>query len=444
MLLVLCLGLLIAMAGRSARLALAETGATETETPTETPTPTPLPVKVHSIDYDDLWLYVDPGDNGMVYYSDKSKKVWSDALQAEKSSDAVRTSGDTGLFCIDISWIKATSQGKICLRGDLNEEIVEVDLPARESKYKVKFDKKNGTLTFTNKPNGATHFQWRKATSYTWSAPIPIEDALKDGSGTEKRSDFCEELEKLRVSGASIYVRIVGKDGGYPATQTAADGTSTPTLDVGQRPGKEIKISITKRANAPKIKINGSKLTVNSTTSMEYSTDKGANWKPASKAMALSEIAPDALVTETNSTPTEQIVWFRKAVKGNTPYSKPFVLTVPKQRPAPVIGTDFTIESQVDKFCLNFLKASRATPYEYTVVKAGSKLDPAKASWKSVVTSKQIALSARTAPLGSTIYVRQKEVKLSSVTDQQLASAAAQVTVSFATPTPSPSPTPKP
>lgn len=444
MLLVLCLGLLIAMTGRSARLALAETGATETETPTETPTPTPAPVKVQSIDYDDLWLYVDPGDNGMVYYSDKSKKVWSDALQAEKSSDAVRTSGKDGLFCIDISWIKATSQGKICLKGDLNEEIVEVDLPARESKYKVKFDKKNGTLTFTSVPNGATHFEWRKATSYTWSEPIPITEASKGGSGTEQKSTFCEELEKLRVSGASIYVRIVGKDGGYPATQTAADGTSTPTLDVGQRPGKEIKISITKRANAPKIKINGSKLTVNSTTSMEYSTDKGASWKPASKAMALSEIAPKALVTETNATPTEQIVWFRKAAKGNTPYSKPFVLTVPKQRSAPVPGTDFTIESQVDKFCLNFLKASRATPYEYTVVKAGSKFDPAKTSWKSVVTSKQIALSARTAPLGSTIYVRQKEIKLTRLTDQQLASAAAQVTVSFATPTPSPSPTPKP
>ena len=94
MLLVLCLGLLIAMAGRSARLAAADTGATET--PTETPTP--APVQAQSIDYDDLWLYVDPGENTMVYYSDKSKKVWFEALSAEVSSDAVRATGNEGIF----------------------------------------------------------------------------------------------------------------------------------------------------------------------------------------------------------------------------------------------------------------------------------------------------------------------------------------------------------
>lgn len=438
MLLVLCLGLLIVMAGRSARLAAADTGATET--PTETPTP--APVQAQSIDYDDLWLYVDPGENTMVYYSDKSKKVWSEALIAEASSDAVRATGNEGLFCIDISWVKATSKGEINLKGDKNEEIVKVEIPARESKYKVKFDKKNGTLTFTNKPSGATYFEWRKATSYNWSAPIPIEEALKGGSEKEsENSAFCNELEKLRVSGASIYVRIVGKDG--ELTTTTTDGTSTTTFDPGQRPGKEIKINITKRANAPKIKINGAKLTVNTTTSMQYSTDKGTTWKDTGKAMSLTEIAPGALVTDTTSG-TVQTVWFRKKAKGNTPYSKPFVLTIPAQRPAPVRDTDFTVTSQVDKFCLTFPTASKANPYEYTVVKTGSTLNPAKTSWKSVISGKQISLSVKTAPPGSTIYVRKKEVKLTSKNPQELASATAQVTVTFATPTPIPSPTPKP
>ncbi len=436
MLLVLCLGLLIAMAGRSARLAAADTGATET--PTETPTP--APVQAQSIDYDDLWLYVDPGENTMVYYSDKSKKVWSEALIAEASSDAVRATGNEGLFCIDISWLKATSKGEINLKGDVNEEIVKVEIPARESKYKVKFNKGQGTLTFTSVPGGATYFQWRKATSYTWSDPVLITDAAKDGSGTEAKSDFCKELEKFRVSGASIYVRILGENGKNTTTMT--DGVSTTTFDVGQRPGKEIKINITKRANAPKIKINGSKLTVNTTTSMEYSTDQGNTWKDTDKAMTLEKLAPGVLVTDVNPNPTNQTVWVRKKAKGTTPYSKPFILTIPAQDTAPVLGTDFTVESQADKFYLNFLKASKANPYEYTVVKTGTTLNPAKTSWKSVVASKQIALSPRTAPPGSTIYVRKKEVKLTKYTDQKLASAAAQVKVTFAVPTPSPSPTP--
>ena len=182
LLLVLCLGLLIAVGGRCVRSLAADA--------TPTPTPTEKPVKVEAIDYENLWLTVNGEDNTAVYFSDKSKKTW---WEAQKQSD--------GKYIIDISWIKSTTSGEINVKGDKNEEIVTVTIPAKESKYKVKFDKVSGTLTFTGLPSGVDKFQWRKTTSYEWSE-VSVEEAKTKGSA------FCQELEKFRVSGASIYVRI--------------------------------------------------------------------------------------------------------------------------------------------------------------------------------------------------------------------------------------------
>ncbi len=366
-------------------------------TPTPSPAPTEKPVKVEAIDYENLWLIVNGEDNTAVYYSDKGKKTWSKAEQ------------DNGKYYIDISWIKATASGEINVKGDKNEEIVTVTIPARESKYKVKFDKVNGTLVFSGLPSGVEKFQWRKATSYQWNTALVADAKTKD-------SLFCKELEKFRVSGASIYVRIAGVDA------TVKDGK----LDMGSRPGKEVKVSITKRANAPKLKVNGAKLTVNTTTSMEYSVNNGLEWKQAGKTMSLDLLAPEAL----GGSGQDKAIWFRKRATANSPYSKTFVLEIPAQDPAPD-GNDFSFETKDGKFCLTFSKASKTTPYEYTVVKEGVPFNPAKTSWKSVVTAKTISISQRTAPAGSTIYIRKKAVNQTSTTNLKLASDYAMVPVSY-------------
>ncbi len=58
LLLVLCLGLLIAVGGRCVRSLAADA--------TPTPTPTEKPVKVEAIDYENLWLTVNGEDNTAV------------------------------------------------------------------------------------------------------------------------------------------------------------------------------------------------------------------------------------------------------------------------------------------------------------------------------------------------------------------------------------------
>lgn len=391
LLLILCIGLLMITAGRTMRLAAAEGDGAENKVE---------PVSVVKIDYDGLWMEVSPGGNSAVYYSDKNKKVWSEAM--------VNGAGTTnGNYLIDISWIKATSATEITLKGDKNEEIVSVKLPARESKYKIKFDKAKGVLTFTGMPSGVEDIQWRKATSYDWET-VSIADAGKEDS------DFAKEIEKLRTAGASIYVRTKGTE-----STLNEDGT----LDPGTRPGKEIKLSISKFASAPKIKINGTKMNVNTTNSMEYSLNN-ENWTATTKSMTIEQIAPAAVGTS----PTPVTVFFRKKETSRAPHSKTFVLEVPAQRPAPT-AAEVTYESKEGKFLLDFKTASKEAQYEYAVVKNGVTFDPAKASWKSVVKAKTISISSKTAPAGSKIYVRKKTIKQTSTTDFELASACMVIVV---------------
>lgn len=392
LLLVLCFGLLLAVTGHSARLMAAEGENTA------------QPVKPVSIDYEELWLVVDAGDNTAVYYSDKAQKVWTEAV---KDTD--------GKYYIDISWLKSTSNVAIALKGDRNDEVVSIPIAARESKFKVKFDKVKGTLSFTSLPADTVNFEWRKATSYEWHT-VSVADAGKADSA------FGQEIEKLRVAGASIYVRLPQEKG-----VAGADGT----FGVGKRQSKEVKVSISKRVTAPKIKINGAKLLLNTTTAMEYSTDNGKTWTKAAKNMSLETVAPGALGTGAK----DVTVWFRKAATAKAGYSKTFVLEIPAQRTAPTVsagGTaEVSYESSDGKFYLSFSSASKTSPYEYTVVKSGSTLDMAKASWRAVTSAKKISVSPRTAPEGSTIYVRKKMTSQTKTTEFALASVMGEIPVSY-------------
>lgn len=370
-------------------------------------------VKPVSVDYEDLWLVVDANGNQKVFYSDKSQKVWYEAVEATQ-----------GRYYIDISWLSNTSATVINLKGDVCDEVVPVTLPARNSKFKAKYDKVTGAVTFEGVPDGVTTFEWRKATAYQWTS-VSIADAGKEGSV------FREQIEKMRISGASIYVRL-------PQTEGKVDANGV--FQAGTRQSKEIKLSIAKRANAPKITIDGSKLTLSTKTTMEYSTDNGTTWKTATAKMPIASIAPSVL----SASPTSATVLFRYAATAKKAYSKTASVTIPAQRIAPFVSTasggEVVYESDAAKFYLTFNKASKTTPYEYTIVKAGNTLDLTKASWKAVTSAKKVSVSAKTAPAGSVIYVRKKTIKEGKETKFEIASAMKAIPVTY-TVAPSAAPT---
>lgn len=362
-------------------------------------------VKPVLADYDTLWLVVDPNGNNAVYYTDKEKNGWTEALKA----------GD-GYYYIDLSWVKNSAKTDFLLKGDVCEDIVTITLPARPAACKAKFDKLTGTLALTGVPDGTEQFEWRKATSYEWYT-VKLDDASKENS------DFCSEMEKLRVAGGSIYVRLKQTPG-----RLDADGVFQP----GMRQSKEIKVSIPKRSNAPKITVDGARLTVNTKKTMEYSLDDGVTWKAATDKMALKMLAP-GLFGE-NAKDVE--VCFRVAQTAKTPYSKTCRITIPAQSIGPVVGTtpglEVVYESDTAKFYLTFAQAAKTNAYEYTIVKPGNKLNEQKASWKAVISSKKVYVSARTAPEGSIIYIRKKAVKDTATTKFALASAMRSIMVKYA------------
>lgn len=143
--------------------------------------------------------------------------------------------------------------------------------------------------------------------------------------------------------------------------------------------------------------------------------------------MTVEKLAPGALGSAAQAT----VVYFRKKATTKAPYSKVCMVEVPAQRPAPVLGTDVSHTSDEKKFYLEFKTASKENQYEYAVVKPNTTFDVAKVSWKAVTASKTISISNKTAPAGSTIYVRKKMVKQTSSTAFQIASMYMTISVTY-------------
>ncbi len=350
-------------------------------------------VKPVTADYDDLWLTVNANGNNKVFYTDKEKNGWTEAIKEAN-----------GQYLIDISWIKNTKDAELLLKGDVCEDIVTVVFPARVTKLKAKFNKSKGTVEITGVPSEITEFEWRKATSYTWKKE-KLEDAAKQGSA------FWLEMEKFRVSGASIYIRLPQVQG-----KQNAEGV----FEAGQRPSKEVKVSISKRSSAPKIKVDSSRLTLNTKDTMEYSLNNGASWIKAEKQMSIGKIG------------TGKQVAFRTAATEKSGHSKTTYVTIPAQRSAPTIGAEVRFSFDQSKFYLEFPKASKEDKYEYTVVKKGEILNMLKASWKSVSSDKKVSVSAKTAPAGSVIFVRHKGTNGTTSNPLVLASSYNTIVVQYA------------
>lgn len=358
-------------------------------------------------DYETLWLKVDGNGNNKVYYTDKINSTWYEAVNPKG-----------GIFYIDLSWINKTSATALFLKGDVCEEAVKVELPGVVTGLKAKFDKKTGTIEMSGVPDGITEFEWRKDTSWEWhTASVSELSALN--------SDFNKMIEKFRVSGAKIVIRLAPVKGGIK------EGTSE--FDPGRKASKEVKVTISKRANAPKVKIDGTKLFLSTKDTMEYSLDEGTSWTTATKNMPISEVTTEVFGADAKACD----VWIRAKASKSNGHSKFMILTIPAQRNAPTIsketGDDVVWTTDGKKITIVCKNASKTLPYEYTIVKAGSTYDSAKASWKAVVSSKAVSVSERNAPEGSTIYVRLKTTKETAQSQFEIASASASIAVTYAT-----------
>lgn len=377
----------------------------------ETTTDKATAVKVVCINYEEGKLQIDACNNTKVYYSDSSQKTWY-VLEGGK---------ENGILTMDISWISTAKDYELNLKGSDDETVVSVELPKYNSTLKVKFDKVDGTLDFTNE-DGATKFEWRKAAAIDKWSSASIDTSKDDAK------EFLKEIETLRVKGGKIQVRI-------PQT------VGTSEANTGSRPSKVVTVSITKRGNAPSVKVVSNSMQVNTTDKMEYklisvggTQQTDAKWTVCDKKMSLSALTPQVLTVSGGAVGQDVIVAVRKAETEKAPYTKTNYLAIPAQPEAPDAST-FSTSKTTSKFSLIIGNASKYTPYQYAVVAKGDTKSDSNLVWKTVSSSKEISFNIKKYPEGSTIYVRTKGENLSKKVDLKLPSAYTTISISYLTET---------
>lgn len=335
-------------------------------------------VTIGTIDYDRLTMQVNANENRIVYYS-TDKTNW---LEVEGNKTA-----NNKAYLMDISWVSATEDRTIFFKGDSVTTIVAVTLPKRDDTFKVTYDKVDCDFIFDNN-HDALSFEWKKASDFTWHT-VSFET---ESSSYQK---FLVSMEGLLLKGAKVNIRlpqIMGKNAEEP----------------GERPSREVTVTLTKRAEAPSVKVNTVKLNLTTTTSMEYYDETLKEWVDCDRNMLLEDIAPSVLFK--NGAKTVNLM-IRTRATANRAYSKTLVLTIPGQKSAPTVGgssAEVSYWYQNNRLMLQFNNASRTNIYSYAIVKPGETFDVSTARFNTVTTSSSRAITISTAPEGSVVYLRKQ------------------------------------
>lgn len=369
---------------------------------TEVMAETASAVTIGEINYNELTIQIYNNNNPVVYYS-VNGTAWTEVDSAYSSS--------TKSYTMDISWISNKTDTTIYFMGNIVTDIVDVTVPKLGTEFNVTYSNLDEDFIFDNTED-ADSFEWRKASDYNWnSVSLDFESASYKA--------FLALLDKFRVKGAKIIIRL-------PQVVGSQD-------DAGRRPSKEITITITTRAEAPSIKVNSSKLTVNTSASLEYYDSTFKAWMDCTNTMYLSEIAPKVLY---ESGSRNVILMIRKSATATTPYSETAYVMINGQTAAPQIGDnskDVTYYYVNSKLTVVFNKAAVDNIYEYSIIRDSDEFDYNTAKWITVNNKNVISLSSSIAPEGCTIYVRKKGIDADSTRkiNLLLPSAVSSFTVSY-------------
>jgi len=358
-------------------------------------------VSVGTIDYEAMTLQIYYNSNSLIYYS-TDNSTWE---EAEGFYDSTAKS-----ISMDISWISEASDTALYLKGDVVKTVKTLTIPAYNNSFSVVYDKAEGDFTFDGYDNAET-FEWRKASDYHWMS-------VSFNEASSSYQSFLSKMEYFRLKGANIIIRLPQVKG-------------TSLSKTGSRPSAEVSITITARGAAPTVKVNSSKLTMNTTGSIEYYETSSGLWVECDGSMTVEDLAPKALYANGAKTVT---LMLRKAATTSAPYSKTQYLTITAQDAAPTIGDnskDVTYYYLNSKLVLQFNKATSNVKYEYTIVKSDDSLDLTTANWKSVTSNKIMTLSQSMVPDGCTVYLRKKGTDANAKVALVLSSDISSFTVNY-------------
>ncbi len=344
-------------------------------------------ITVGDINYESLTMKIYKNGNTNVYFS---TTLASDLSGWDEVSGVASNDGNGTYLLVDISWASSAADVKFYLRGDKNTNATEVVFPKASTAFKATFDKVNGDFTFAGQDD-AKYFYYRKNTDYNWVKVYFEGMGTPNGDKEMSYADFLSNVEMLRFKGSKLVFKL-GQQPGTSETET------------GARPSKEVTVSITKYASAPSVKLNITKLTFNTKSTMEWSDDM-SHWHECEKNMSLEDLAPKAI----GAGATDVVLFFRVAATEKKPCSQIAVVVIPAQTSAPAVGKDAEVSYSYDnnKLLLNFSKASATNMYEYCVVTADKEFSLSTAKWKTVKAAKTVSLTKKSAE-GAKVYVRYK------------------------------------
>ena len=108
-------------------------------------------VSVTNINYDKMTLTMSGNGDTAYYFSDGKQKKW----------EKVVGSTESGKTTMDISWISASKDYQLSLKGNVSAKPVIVTIPKYNSKFKAAYNKASGTDTYSGVPSGFTgNIKW--------------------------------------------------------------------------------------------------------------------------------------------------------------------------------------------------------------------------------------------------------------------------------------------
>ena len=381
-------------------------------------------VEFAGIDYVNNQIKIKLNGNDMAFYSTNKKKWYG--VEGTLTQD--------GIVKMNINWMSDTKNYTLYFKGTKSvseDDYVKVVVPKKNTKIKVKFDKTspadNPVISIENRDEAVTNIQWKKYCDYEWKT-LAVNNSTSNAD-TYKITD----LEYLRVKGGKIVVRT------YPVSGTDAD-------HMGNRYSKEVTLSIPKRGNAPGVKINAAKLTLNTSDTIEYYDTVNSKWVACTRNMSIWNIpSVNANVKANDSNAgTDVSVEFRKKATERAGYSKIATVIFKGQAKKPTLGTETTNDitygterktvnkKEVTYQTITFNKASSTNKYQYAIVMSGSTFDASTAKWITVSKNTKITLSTSKAVTGTKIYVRTMGVNANTKlkTEAKLPSAVNSYTIS--------------
>lgn len=370
-------------------------------------------VSVAEIDYEKMTITIQAGSaDTKIFLSNASQKTWEE-VYGELDSNRQIT--------MDISWASQTSNTVLSFKGDASTTPIKVTLPAQPKGLKVTYDYLTGKLTVTGIENVDTVY-WKKKDGTVWNAL-----AL-----TNNQADVSKQLEGFMTQGVTLTFRT-GQTKGNAA-------------GVGTRPSKETTLKISKKASAPAVSLDRSKLSVTLKNTMEYRLAGESNWIKVneSRAYTLAELAPGALY-KTDNLMKAEVLEVRTSATEKKTASAIADISIPAQKETTGTVSVSFVSSTKMTFTITE-EASETTPsegveetasetekkeivYQYTVMKyneeknAPEELDLSKASWTDIKSAKEVELTSEKAPAGSRIYIRK------AATDKELATAPVSIDI---------------